>query len=156
MVLHDRLRDDANALANSPQLRHLEPLSFWIGSTNDEAVCRAIGSSRALPALKRVELVQLHGGIDAFEQAAELDARADRLATVLNRSRGRDVATVGGAGGRSGVNGGALSTARSNAVNLALGWLTFGASAVPVIFKAPPISASRPRPRTKTCSGAST
>ncbi|MBN9121727.1 MAG: TIGR02996 domain-containing protein, partial [Planctomycetes bacterium] len=86
--------DDTKAIMGSPNLAHLESLSFWIGSTNDEAVCRAIGAARAFPALKRVELVQLNGGIDADEEAPALDARADQLAALVNTTRRSTVATV--------------------------------------------------------------
>jgi uncharacterized protein (TIGR02996 family) len=84
---------DAEALA-ATQLPHIESLSFWIGSTNDEAVCRLFGNPKVLPSLQHIELVQLAGGIDAFERAAELDSRADRLAAVLNASRRNDIADV--------------------------------------------------------------
>jgi uncharacterized protein (TIGR02996 family) len=84
---------DVEAIANSPHFSHLEVLGVWLGSVNDEAVCRILGAA-ALPALRRIELVQLAGGVDAFEQAGELDARADRLAALINSARGTPVASV--------------------------------------------------------------
>jgi uncharacterized protein (TIGR02996 family) len=86
--------DDAKVIAKSPNFAHLEALSFWLGSQNDEAVCRALGAPRAFPALRQLELVQLAGGIDAFGSGPELDARADRLAGVLNAQRKTTIATV--------------------------------------------------------------
>jgi uncharacterized protein (TIGR02996 family) len=86
--------DDAAALAGSPHLSRLESLSLWLGSTHDEAVCRAFGAPKTLPALRRVELIQLHGGMTAGGDAGELTARADRAAALLNQLRGGPVAVV--------------------------------------------------------------
>lgn len=86
--------DDARALAESSRSRHLESLSFWIGSENDEKVCRAIAASRAFPALQRVELIQMAGGLDAGADVPRLDAEADRLAALINTKRKTDLATV--------------------------------------------------------------
>jgi hypothetical protein len=86
--------DDAKAIAKSPHLAHLESLSFWLGSRNDEAVCRALGAARAFPALQQLELIQLDGGLDAEPGAARLDARSDRLAEIVNTKRKSKVARV--------------------------------------------------------------
>jgi uncharacterized protein (TIGR02996 family) len=86
--------DDAKALARSPHLSHLEELSFWLGSRNDEAVCTALGSSTALPALELVTAVRLRGGMTAGSAADELAARADRSVAIINALRGRTRASV--------------------------------------------------------------
>jgi uncharacterized protein (TIGR02996 family) len=86
--------DDARAIAQAVHLNRLEFLSYWLGSRNDEAVSLILGDTRALPSLKRVELIQLAGGLDAFEEAAILNARADSLAQLLNGRRGAEIATV--------------------------------------------------------------
>jgi uncharacterized protein (TIGR02996 family) len=83
--------DDARALAASSRLSHLERLSVWIGTDSDGEMLQHFAK---LPALKSVELVQLYGGFQAGERAAELDAHADALAAGFNAMRGAQVARV--------------------------------------------------------------
>jgi uncharacterized protein (TIGR02996 family) len=85
---------DAEAVAASRSLARVETLSVWIGSENDEAVCRTLASPGAFPALRGIELVQLYGGIDAFDRAAELDRSAEALAVLVNETRRSKVAHV--------------------------------------------------------------
>jgi len=86
--------DDAKAIASSPLAPYLETLSFWVGSKNDESVCREFVVAQTLPTLQRLELVQLDGGIDAFEYVTERDAHADRLAELINTQKNRPLAIV--------------------------------------------------------------
>jgi uncharacterized protein (TIGR02996 family) len=85
--------EDAEALAASPHLRGLRTLEVWLGSRNDEAVCRAFARSPALGGLSELRLIQLYGGYDAADPG-ELNARADRLAAEADRSRGAPLARV--------------------------------------------------------------
>jgi len=86
---------DAIRIANSPHLARLGTLSFWLGSQYDEVVCRGLHAiSKTMPALRRVELVQLRGGMTAGAAAAELAAHADRMAALVHSLRGAPVAAV--------------------------------------------------------------
>jgi uncharacterized protein (TIGR02996 family) len=86
--------DDVAALARSPNLERLESLSVWLGSQRDEVVCRALAHLPNTPALRRVELIQLRGGMLAGDQAAALAGRAAGLATLVDLGRGHGVAVV--------------------------------------------------------------
>jgi uncharacterized protein (TIGR02996 family) len=110
---------DAQAIANSPHLSRLESLSFWLGSRNDDAVYDALRtSSKTTPAVRRVELIQLRGGMTAgaagagFANVVEphnrellqgmsagplaelLAVHADGAAALVNSFRRAPVATV--------------------------------------------------------------
>jgi uncharacterized protein (TIGR02996 family) len=85
---------DAGALAASPHLQGLRSLRIWLGSTHDEDICAQLARPGTLPGLRELQLVQLYGGVVAGDAADELRARADRLATDVNRRLGKSVARV--------------------------------------------------------------
>jgi uncharacterized protein (TIGR02996 family) len=85
--------EDAEALARSPHLGRLRTLEVWVGSRHDEAVCGALARSPALAGLRELRLRQLYGGYEA-EEDRTLDARADQLATAVDRLRGAPLACV--------------------------------------------------------------
>ena len=107
LVLADWLTaHDARALAPSLPLRDVESLTLWLGSRYDPEVVRTLagkpwegGPGRHLegphlPALRKVVLVQLHGGLTADDPHGRLDRRVDALAGEFNRLLGRPVARV--------------------------------------------------------------
>ncbi len=87
-------RGEARLLARSPHLRGLEALTLWLGNKDDREVCRAFAATAELPALRRVKLVQLHGGLQAGADGPALRARADEIAAEFNRLRGESITEV--------------------------------------------------------------
>jgi uncharacterized protein (TIGR02996 family) len=85
---------DARTLASSPYLGNLQTLRVWLGGEQDPAVCRAFADPAVMLALRRIDLLQLYGGLMAGERAAALHALADELAAEVNRTRGVAVARV--------------------------------------------------------------
>jgi uncharacterized protein (TIGR02996 family) len=85
---------DAKALAACPYLLRVEHLSLWIGSRNDAVVCRTLGAAKNMPALKRIELIQLLGGMQAGTDAAVLAEHADEMAALVNAGQRKPVAVV--------------------------------------------------------------
>jgi uncharacterized protein (TIGR02996 family) len=84
--------EDARALASSPNLAGLKSLTLWLGSGRDAAICEALASPDGLPALEEMRLVQLKGGLE--DEAGELARKADRLASLVDRLKGRKVAQI--------------------------------------------------------------
>jgi uncharacterized protein (TIGR02996 family) len=81
---------DAVALARSSYLEGLRCLTVWMGGEGDEEACRALA---ALPALRELVLVQRYGGL--WEDDADgLDRQADALASMVNETRGEEIARI--------------------------------------------------------------
>jgi hypothetical protein len=85
---------DARVLAASPWLAGVQSLRLWLGNNDDAKVVRTFAGSAGLPRLREAVLVQLHGGVQAGDQAEALAARADEAAGEFDRLRGEEVASV--------------------------------------------------------------
>jgi uncharacterized protein (TIGR02996 family) len=84
---------DAQLLSANPHLCEARTLTVWLGSRHQKRVCQIL--VERLPGLRRVELFQLHGGINARKQARAVNKRADELAATLKALRARlDVVVV--------------------------------------------------------------
>ncbi len=77
---------DARILSANPHLGDARTLTAWLGSRHQKQVCKTL--VQGLPGLRRVELFQLHGGINARRQARAVNKRADELAAMLEALRG--------------------------------------------------------------------
>jgi uncharacterized protein (TIGR02996 family) len=72
---------DALALAKSPHLADLRSLTFWLGTSEDSAVCQAL---YRLPGLRELTLVQMLGGGEV-SNPVEHTRRAERLAQQVRK-----------------------------------------------------------------------
>jgi uncharacterized protein (TIGR02996 family) len=85
---------DAQALASSPHLGRLQTLQFWLGSRDEDAVCRALSAGPSLSRLQELRLLQLLGGLMAEDRAQALATRAEELAGLADRLWGRKLSRV--------------------------------------------------------------
>lgn len=92
LTMHDPVH-----LTQSQYFGGVRTLRFRIGHRGERGYDAFISDRVMRPGPMRVEsleLVQLYGGIAAGEEAAELNARANRLARRANRIAGRPIARV--------------------------------------------------------------
>jgi uncharacterized protein (TIGR02996 family) len=82
---------DAAALAKSVHLAQLRSLTIWLADEDQKKVCRTLA---ALPSLRELVLVQRQGGLEAEDEARDLDRRANALAALVNKVRGGPIARV--------------------------------------------------------------